>query len=174
MGGYMKRLSTIMAAVVLAGIAAFGISAWDPEPAEAAGKYARKCGGGKILLNASEFRSFQLHNNVRKQRNMVQLCVHPRLQQAARAHSRDMLRRNYFRHGKTGARLRNFGYRWRTYGENIGYNRTPAAMHRAWMKSAGHRKNILNRGFREIGVGAVAGNFRGNRTTMYTADFGRR
>lgn len=171
----MRYLSTIVAALVLAGVAALGGSALDPDPAEAAsGGKARKCGGGKVFLNSNELRSFQLHNNVRKQRNMAAFCVHPRLQKAARAHSRDMLRRGYFAHGNTGARLKRHGYRWRTYGENIGYNSSPSRMHRAWMNSPGHRKNIVNRRFREIGVGAVNGNFRGVRTTMYTADFGRR
>jgi len=164
----------MMVAVFVAGIAALGASAITPEPAEAAGKQARKCGGGAIVLNANEFRSFQLHNRVRIQRNMAPFCVHPRLQRAARVHSRDMLNRNYFAHGNTGARLKRFGYNWRTFGENIGYNRTPVAMHRAWMRSPGHRSNMLNPRFREIGIGAIPGNFRGSRTVMYTADFGRR
>lgn len=169
----MKYLSSIIAALVLAGVAAFGVSAWDADPADAASK-VRKCGGGKIALNANERKSFKLHNKTRKQRGMRQLCVHPKLQKAARAHSRDMLRRGYFAHRNTGARLKRHGYRWRTYGENIGYNSSPDAMHKSWMNSSGHRKNILNRRFREIGIGAVTGNFRGSQTTVYTADFGSR
>lgn len=163
------------AAILIAVVAVIGVSALESDPAEAAGNYARKCGGGTILLNANEFRSFQLHNQTRRQTGRVVFCVHPRLQQAARAHSRDMLRRGYFAHGNTGARLRNFGYPWRTYGENIGYNNTsPLAMHRSWMNSPGHRRNIVNPNFREIGIGAVPGNFRGTQVIMYTADFGRR
>lgn len=160
---------------MLAVVVALGVSALASQPAEAAsGGYARKCGGGKIFLNANEIRSFRLHNNARKQRNIGRLCVHPKLQKAARAHSRDMIRRDYFAHGDTGARLKRHGYRWRTYGENIGYNSSPSRMHRAWMNSTGHRRNILKRNFREIGIGAVNGNYQGFRTTMYTADFGRR
>lgn len=175
MGGDMKYLSTIVAAVIVAGIAALGVSAFDPESAEAAGSYAPKCGGGKILLNANEFRSFQLHNQTRQQNNLAAFCVHSNLQQAARSHSRDMLERGYFAHGDTGARLKSFGYAWRAYGENIGYNNTsPDAMHRSWMNSAGHRGNIVNPNFREIGVGAISGNFRGSQGVMYTVDFGRR
>jgi hypothetical protein len=69
-----------MAAIILAGIAALGGSVLAPDPAEAAsGGYARKCGGGAIFLNANEIRSFKLHNDERKQRNISQLCVHPRL-----------------------------------------------------------------------------------------------
>lgn len=171
----MKYLSTVVAGVMMAVVAAFGLSALASQPVEAAsGGYARACGGGKIFLNANELRSLQLHNNTRKQRGVPVLCVHPKLQKAARAHSRDMLQRQYFAHGNTGARLKRHGYNWRTYGENIGYNSSPAAMHKAWMNSSGHRSNILNRNFREIGIGAINGTYRGYRTTMYTADFGRR
>lgn len=173
-GELMKYLATMMLAVFVAGIAALGASAIDPEPAEAAGFHARKCGGGTVLLTANELRSFQLHNQTRRQNGRVAFCVHPRLQQAARAHSRSMLRYNYFSHGRTGARLKNFGYPWRTFGENIGYNRGPIAMHLAWLRSPGHRSNMLNPRFREIGIAAVPGNFRGSQTVMYTAAFGTR
>jgi uncharacterized protein YkwD len=171
----MRYLSAIVVALVLAGVTAIGVSALDAGPAEAAsGGKVRACGGGKISLNANELKSFKLHNQTRKQRGVRQLCVHPKLQKAARAHSRDMLEREYFAHGDTGARLRSHGYDWRTYGENIGYNSTPERMHNAWMNSEGHRKNILNSSFREIGIGAVTGDYDGFRTTMYTADFGSR
>ncbi len=177
----MKYLSAIFAALVLAGVAAFGASVWDPDTAEAAsGGKARKCGGGSISLNADELRSFQLHNQSRKQRGVRQLCVHPALQKAARAHSQDMIQRGYFSHNTKGSgrnpgqRLKAAGYKWRTYGENIGFDSTPDAMHKAWMKSSGHRTNILNGSFKEIGIGAVTGNYDGRQTTMYTVDFGSR
>jgi uncharacterized protein YkwD len=40
------------------------------------------------------------------------------------------------------------------------------------MHSAGHRANILDPGFRLIGVGAALGTFQGHRKTrLLTADF---
>ncbi len=43
------------------------------------------------------------------------------------------------------------------YGENSAYGfRTPAATVRAWMRSPGHRANILNSIFRETGVGLTS------------------
>ncbi|MGH3086786.1 MAG: CAP domain-containing protein [Rubrobacteraceae bacterium] len=173
----MKRLSIVTAAILMAAIVALGISALDPDPAagSASGSKVRKCGGGKISLNANEKRVFNLHNKARKQKNLRVLCVHPKLKKAARSHSRDMLDRGYFAHGDTGARLKRHGYRWRIYGENIGHNDTsPQAMHRSWMNSSDHRKNILDRRFREIGVGAVRGDFQGSSVVMYTVDFGTR
>jgi uncharacterized protein YkwD len=45
----------------------------------------------------------------------------------------------------------------------------------AWMKSDGHRRNILDGEFREIGVGTYTGTYGDTeRVTMYTAGFGVR
>lgn len=177
----LRYVTTILASVFVVTAIALAVSAVGPPAVEAAsGGYVAKCGGGKILLNAKEKRSFVLHNKVRNDRNLRPFCVHPALQKAARAHSRDMIRRDYFSHYTKGSgedpgtRLKRSGYRWRTYGENIGYNSTPDAMFKAWMRSDGHRKNIVNGAFREIGIGTYTGNYRGFRTTMYTADFGTR
>ncbi len=167
---------------LLAILAVIVVSVAQPKVAEAAGYDARKCGGGTVSLNAAEYKTFQLHNQVRKDNGVSQLCVHPKLTKAARAHSQDMLNRNYFSHTTQGSgenagqRTSATGYNWRTYGENIGYNSTPQAMHEAWMNSSGHRTNILNDGFREVGIGAVYGQFTSSgrtfNTTMYTVDFG--
>ena len=57
--------------------------------------------------------------------------------------------------------LRNHGITYRTAGENIarGYA-TPKAVVDGWMNSKGHRENILNKTYTEIGVGRVAdGNY---------------
>jgi uncharacterized protein YkwD len=174
----MRRLALVLAALLLA--ACMGVLALRAEPATAAsGGYVARCGGGKIFLNAKEKRSFQLHNRVRRERGLRPFCVHPALQRAARAHSKDMIRRDYFAHGSVGARLKRYGYDWRLYGENIaggsGSYGSPGVIFNRWMKSPSHRKNILDRRFREIGVGTYTGVYRGYRNyTMYTADFGRR
>ncbi|KFZ32490.1 hypothetical protein JS44_04615 [Anoxybacillus flavithermus] len=50
--------------------------------------------------------------------------------------------------------MRDFGVSYRTAGENIAKGqRTPQEVVNAWMNSAGHRANILNRNFTHIGVG---------------------
>lgn len=56
-------------------------------------------------------------------------------------------------------RIAQQGYRFRTGGENIanGYRDVPSVMN-GWMNSAGHRANILNPAFKEIGVGRT-GNY---------------
>jgi uncharacterized protein YkwD len=162
-------------------IAALGVAVAHVPVAEAAGGgNVNRCGGGKIFLNSKEKRTFSLHNQVRRRHNLKPFCVHPALQRAARAHSKDMIRRDYFSHDTKGKnesaceRIRRYGYHYRYCGENIGYDSTPRRMFRAWMRSSSHRHNILNGRFREIGVGAYTGRYGHFMTTMYTVDFGRR
>lgn len=81
------------------------------------------------------------------------------LTRAAQGHSDDMAARDFFDHTNPdgdgpGERVTATGYRWSTYGENIAMGqRTPAEVMDSWMNSPGHRANILNCSFREIGIG---------------------
>ncbi|APY89773.1 RNA polymerase [Streptomyces alfalfae] len=78
---------------------------------------------------------------------------------AATRHSADMDARDYFDHTSPdgtdpGDRITAAGYRWSTYGENIARGQqTPAAVMDSWMNSSGHRANILNCDFKELGIG---------------------
>ena len=90
-----------------------------------------------------------------------------------------MLRRGYFDHqGPNGPtlvdRLRRVGYWPASAGENLGLGTavlgTPVAMMLAWLDSDGHRQNILERKYDEIGIGVVV---RGAQAA-YTTDFGTR
>lgn len=92
------------------------------------------------------------------------------LARAAREHSRDMTKRNYFDHvspgGETvGDRIRDAGYGkpgdgWRV-GENLGWGTgrraAPNALVDEWLNSPPHKKNMLNGAFRELGVGVAQG-----------------
>ncbi|MBV2354074.1 sigma-70 family RNA polymerase sigma factor [Streptomyces sp. J2-1] len=99
------------------------------------------------------------------------------LDQAARGHSDDMAARNFFEHSNPdgadpGKRITAAGYRWSTYGENIAKGQpTPASVMDSWMNSPGHRANILNCSFKEIGVGVHNG---GSGGPWWTQDFGAR
>lgn len=175
----MKHLSVLLVCALLAGFVAAGVSTLNPPAAKASGGgYVKRCGGGKILLNANEKRVYSLHNRARRNHNLKPFCVDPALQRAASAHSKDMIERDYFSHNTKGRnedaceRIDRYGYRWRYCGENIGYNSTPDDMFRAWMKSPDHRHNILYAKFRQVGIGAYTGDYKGFRTTMYTVDFG--
>ncbi|MER7819482.1 CAP domain-containing protein, partial [Streptomyces sp. NPDC096153] len=82
-----------------------------------------------------------------------------KLETAARRHSEDMAARGYFDHtspdgSDPGDRITAAGYRWSTYGENIARGQqSPSSVMDSWMNSPGHRANILNCSFKELGVG---------------------
>jgi uncharacterized protein YkwD len=130
-------------------------------------------------------------NRVRQGRGLRPLQGNRRLAAAADFHSRDMGRRGYFAHESADGtpfwqRVRRFyaarGFRDWSVGENLiwGTDRYAAAFAvRKWMASAPHRRNILTRTWREIGVGAVffahaPGEYGGRAVTIVTADFGSR
>jgi uncharacterized protein YkwD len=176
----LKYVATALTAAMLAVVAVVGATAAEPQRAEAAvGVQVAACGGGNVDLSVEEKKMLDLHNKTRAERGLPTFCVHPDLQRAARAHSKEMLAEDRFVHGKVGERLRGFGYRWSTSGENIaggsGPYRTPENRFKAWMNSSGHRANILNKNVREIGIGAHTGTYKGyGNWMMWTADFGDR
>ncbi|MBB4665247.1 CAP domain-containing protein [Conexibacter arvalis] len=132
-----------------------------------------------------------LLNRERSRRGLRPLKLDRHLSAVARAHSRDMVRRGYFEHnspnGRTpfdrilATRYVPRGASW-ALGENIGWGTDelaqPASLVNAWMKSPGHRRNILDKRFREIGIGIVTGvptrdpGLRGQAGATYTTDFG--
>jgi RNA polymerase sigma factor (sigma-70 family) len=102
------------------------------------------------------------------------LTEDPQLEKAAQGHSDDMAARNFFDHtnpdgADPGQRITAAGYRWSTYGENIAQGQqTPEAVMESWMNSPGHRANILNCSFKDIGVGV----HNGSGGPWWTQDFG--
>ena len=130
-------------------------------------------------------------NQVRRARGLEPLRTQRRLSAAADFHSRDMGRRGYFEHESADGtafwrRIRRFygsrGFRSWTVGENLLWatDRFGAAFAvREWMKSRPHRRNILSRTWREVGIGAAyfasaPGEYEGRAVTIVTTDFGAR
>lgn len=107
-----------------------------------------------------------LVNEQRAANGLAPLKLNEKLSDAARAKSQDMHDKHYFSHtsptyGSPFDMLKTFGISYRAAGENIamGYA-TPEAVMNAWMNSAGHKANILNSSYTQIGVGYVAdGNY---------------
>ena len=119
-------------------------------------------------------------NAERTKNGLTLLVADTKLASIARAHSQDMLAKNYFSHTNlngctAGCRLNAAGYAWRSYGENIhwmsGYNLSAADSANKivtdWMNSLGHRANILGSQFTAVGVGVAA---QGSKVYT-TADF---
>lgn len=118
----------------------------------------------------------KLTNKERAKAGCKALKSNTALKSAAQKHSADMARRNYFNHtGKDGRspfdRMTDAGYAYSAAAENIAAGqRTPADVVKGWMNSAGHKANILNCAYTEIGVGYAKG---GSYGTYWTQDFGR-
>ena len=104
----------------------------------------------------------RLVNEQRAKNGLAPLTQNWELSRIARYKSQDMADNGYFSHtsptyGSPFDMIRAFGLSYRTAGENIakGYA-TPKAVVDGWMNSSGHRANILNASFRQIGVGYSA------------------
>ncbi|MFG3497533.1 CAP domain-containing protein [Streptomyces sp. NPDC047928] len=114
-------------------------------------------GGGTAAVYAE--RVVALANAERAKAGCPSLRVNGRLQAAAQGHADDMSARDYYEHDTpegrdAGDRIEAAGYNWRTWAENIHRGpKDPATAMRDWMNSPGHRKNILNCAFKDIGVG---------------------
>lgn len=106
-------------------------------------------------------RVLDLVNAERAKAGCPALHADARLQRAAQGHADDMAARGYYAHDtpegrSAGDRIGAAGYRWRTWAENIHRGpRDPDTAVRDWMKSPGHRANILDCAFRDIGVGVT-------------------
>ena len=107
----------------------------------------------------------RLVNVERKKKGFSELKYNWQLCRVARYKSEDMRDRGYFSHtsptyGTPYQMMRSFGITYRTAGENIAKGQvSPEAVVNAWMNSSGHRANILNPSFTEIGVGFASGNY---------------
>ncbi len=121
---------------------------------------------GSMTVSSYEKQVVDLVNQERARAGLPSLKLNAELSRVARYKSQDMHNRGYFDHnsptyGSPFTMMRNFGISYRSAGENIAYGqRTPQEVVNAWMNSAGHRANILNSSFTDIGVGYVAdGNY---------------
>lgn len=173
-----------------------GLSKRRPTASIAARRRARRaaaCTGADLApaaANRGRTRSATLCllNVERTSRGLRALRADDRLEIAAQRHSDDMVARDYFDHvtpsgADVVARLSRAGYvsdevSW-AVGENIAWGSgdlaTPREIVRAWMNSTGHRRNILDRRYREIGIGVARGvPGRDIEGATYTTDFGTR
>jgi hypothetical protein len=134
------------------------------------------------LLNAQSLDSEQalfltLINNYRAQNGVAPLQVSPTLQQAAQWMSADLAAKNYFSHTDSLGRdpfqrMAVFGYRYSPAGENIAAGNSGAqATFNQWQASAGHNQNMLNPGYKAIGIGR-AYNANSSYRWYWTTDFG--
>ena len=106
-----------------------------------------------------EERVVELVNQHRSRNGLSPLSINWELSRVARIKSQDMADNRYFSHnsptyGTPFQMMKSFGIKYNTAGENIAYGQaTPEEVVSAWMNSTGHRQNILNNQYTQIGIG---------------------
>ncbi len=111
--------------------------------------------------------------------NLPPLVENEKLTAAAKAKAEDMFAKQYFEHvspdGTDPATLvKNAGYNYISTGENLilGNFKDEKEVVQLWMDSPGHRENILNTRFTEIGVAMVKGTYNGRTAWIGVQEFG--
>lgn len=115
-----------------------------------------------------------LVNKERKKHNLSDLTLSAELSNVANIKAQDMADNNYFSHdsptyGSPFDMMKQFGITYKSAGENIAAGQqTAEAVMQSWLNSSGHRANILNPNFTELGVGYDKG---GTYGTYWVQEF---
>jgi hypothetical protein len=121
----------------------------------------------------------ELANNDRAQDSLGQLKTNPLLEKAAQLKANDMAAKSYFAHtSPEGVTpwywFAEAGYDFAYAGENLAVDFSDSVdVDKAWMASPGHRANILNDRFSEIGIATARGVLDGRETIFVVQMFGR-
>ncbi len=157
---------------------------------------AKPCASENLMPDAGNLTQIRhatrcLLNKERKRHGRRALAASRELRGAAQSYAEQMVRDRFFDHvspggttllsrirGTTGYLADKVGY---SLGENLAWGSgelaTPRQTVIAWMRSPGHRRNILDKRFRHIGVGVAVGaptDTGGVPAATYTTEFGRR
>ena len=133
-----------------------------------------------VRLDSTERKVIRLVNQIRARHGLRRLRVSPALARAAGVHSTDMLRGGFFGHASgdgtpMSTRVKRYTKaRW--VGENLAIvtrRRRGGASRvvKMWMNSPGHRRVMLARNSRRIGVGKCTGRIGSVSAAVFTADF---
>lgn len=121
----------------------------------------------------------EITNKEREKYGLPSLKENSQLDLSAGIKAEDMFKNQYFEHtspiGTTMSDLvKRVGYDYITVGENLamGNFKDDEALVTAWMNSQGHRENILNPSYKEIGVSVIKGAFEGRTVWMAVQHFG--
>ncbi|WP_378951182.1 CAP domain-containing protein [Pelosinus sp. sgz500959] len=109
-------------------------------------------------LAADEKLAFDLLNADRASNGLKALKFNSQLTNLGEKYAQDMINRNFFAHTNPEGqspfdRMQQAGISYNSAGENIAINSNVTAAEKAFMNSSGHRANILNTGYTEVGIG---------------------
>lgn len=128
----------------------------------------------KALKEGFEYQLFDLTNAARVKHGLNPLSFDHQVKQTARDHSMDMAKNNYFSHtnleGKSPFdRMTEDNISYRVAGENLASGQLSSIFaHEGLMNSKGHRKNILHKEYKSLGVGVA---FDADSKPYYTENF---
>jgi len=141
---------------------------------------------GPIVLNRFDLTALVLPkvlvdyaNENRDIENFKHLAISPVLEKAAQLKANDMAEKGYFAHNSPEGKnpwyfFSQAGYSFAYAGENLAVNFTDSVdVSLAWMASPGHRANIMNGNFSEIGIATAEGMYQGRPTVFVVQLFGR-
>lgn len=119
--------------------------------------------GSAYRLTAGEQRLIELINRERTGAGLNPLVIDYQLCRVARLKAEDMHNNHYFSHtsptyGSPFEMMKHFGITYTGAAENLGRTYSAERAHQGFMKSEGHRKNILNPYYTRVGVG-IYGNY---------------
>lgn len=126
------------------------------------------------LKEGLEYQLFDLTNASRVKHDLPVLSWDDHVRETARKHSADMAENHYFDHTNLQGqspfdRMREDDIRFLSAGENLAYGQYSSIFaHEGLMNSMGHRKNILRREYRNLGVGVA---FNNDAQPYYTENF---
>jgi len=120
----------------------------------------------------------ELVNDSRHEFGLPPLARNEKLSRSALAKAQDMERKQYFEHiSPEGLQPWFFAekqdYRYKNFGENLAEGFfSSESVHESWMKSSGHRNNILSEDFKEIGVAIISFKQNGLKSFLIVQHFG--
>ncbi len=152
-------------------IAEAGKEVFAPSPLNIGGKYT-----DVVLLKT---KVIEETNSQRDLNGLPALKENARLNEAAAAKANDMFLNQYFEHVSPsglnpGKLVQNHGYDYIVAGENLilGNFSSEKEVVANWMASPGHRDNILNNRYTEIGVAVIKGTYNGDVVWIGVQEFG--
>ncbi|MDB5160451.1 MAG: hypothetical protein JWO99_714 [Candidatus Saccharibacteria bacterium] len=132
--------------------------------------------GYAIDINVSDINT--ISNQQRTNAGLPALNLNSQLNSAALAKANDMFAKDYWAHnapdGKTPWQfIQEAGYNYVYAGENLAMDfSTSNGVVSGWMTSPGHRANILNTNYQDVGYAVVNGTLQGEETTLVVAEYG--
>lgn len=141
--------------------------------------------GTVVIKNTGLLASIQsaflvdLANKNRTEENVAVLKVSPVLTEAAQRKANDMVAKGYFAHTSPEGItpwywFKDVNYSYIFAGENLAVNFTESVdVHKAWIASPTHKKNILDQRFTEIGIATADGFYKGKKATFVVQMFGK-